>query len=300
MIVFLNGQFVSETEAVISVHDRGFLYGDGLFETIRVEKGRPFRLGAHLARLAEGAAGLRINLPFLLSELEAQALTLLDRNQLSPAILRITLSRGCGARGYSPRGADRSTLVMTQHPAPVLDAAQLKLWSVITATVRVPAGDVVAGWKSANKLVNIIARMEAEERGADEALLLNTRGEVAEAASANVFWIKAGQILTPPLAAGILPGITREVVRELAVGLGLHVREASLLPEALREAEGIFLTQSSYGVIGVRSCDGIALGGSALIERLHRAYCALLQSGEDDFPKATSQADGPGSRQNGV
>jgi len=276
MIVFLNGRFVPEREAVISVNDRGFLYGDGLFETIRVCRSRAFRIAQHLARLAQGAETLKIKLPIPPQDLQRHAQDLISRNGNPEAVLRITLSRGPGERGYSPRGADQPTLVMTLHPAPALDPEQPHEWTLITSSNRIPAGDALAAFKTASKLVNVRARMEAEEQGANEALLLNTQGDAAETASANLFWICNRTIFTPALAAGILPGITRAVILEICARLGLSTNQQGIKPDALRLAEAIFLTQSALGVIAVTSLDGKPFTVPPVVHQIHRAYCELL------------------------
>ena len=193
MKVFLNGQFVPAEQAVVSAFDRGFLYGDGLFETLRVMNGVPLDWGGHWRRLADGAEMLKLKLPFASDFLRAQARELSRQNELSDAILRLTLSRGVGQRGYSPRGADAPTFVMSLHPAPEL-GPQTPQWKLHTASLRVPFADALTACKSANKLLHVLARAEAEAAGADEALLLNTRNEVVEAASANVFWIEGGAL----------------------------------------------------------------------------------------------------------
>jgi branched-chain amino acid aminotransferase len=279
MWVFLNGRFVPEQEAVIPVSDRGFLYGDALFETMRVCNARVFRLHDHLNRLRQGAEFLNIRIHFTPEEIHAACAELITRNQLPESILRLTLSRGPGERGYSPRGASRPVLVLTLHPAATPDPSREIRWNLVTATHRVPADDALAGFKSANKLVHILARMEAEAAGANEALLLNTRGEIAEAASANIFWISGGKVVTPPLGTGILQGVTRALVLELCASLGLQTEEHSGFPDELHNADGVFLTQSALGVIAIESFDGCVMRGSPLISKLHRAYCEALQAG---------------------
>jgi len=276
MFAFLNGRIVPEIEAVVPVNDRGFLYGDGLFETIRVCHGRAFRLAQHLDRLGRGAAFLKIKLPFTNDALRQSVQELITRNELAEAILRITLSRGVGERGYLPRDANHPTLAMTLHPAPVVDPGRALEWAVITSSYRVSAGDALAGYKTANKLINVIARMAAKENGASEALLLNPADEVAEATSANLFWIQSGQIFTPPLGVGLLPGITRAVTMEICERLGIAAQEKAIQAEALRRAEGAFLTQSAFGVIAINALDGQPMPVPPLIHQLHRAYCELL------------------------
>lgn len=276
MVVFLNGQFVPESQALIPVTDRGFLYGDGLFETVRVFNGRPFRFAQHLERLVRGADFLRIKLPFTPKELHQFAAQLIAQNQLPDAILRVTLSRGSGERGYTPKSGGPPTLVLSLHPAKPINAAHPAQWHMITSAHRLPASDVLAPFKTSSKLLQVIARIEAEDRGVDEALLLNTNGEVAEAASANLFWVNHEKICTVPTGRGVLPGITRAVVLEICQGLGLPTNKRVIKPEALRHSDGIFLTQSALGLICITKLDGQRVAQSPLVDQLHHAYCELL------------------------
>jgi branched-chain amino acid aminotransferase len=290
MIVFLNGQFVPEAEAVVSVFDRSFLYGDGLFETVRVSGGKPFRWEVHLERLEQGANCLGIKLPFSAAALTANARELITRNSIKEALLRITLSRGVGVRGYSPKGADKPALAMTMHPfgAPIFGSARLEhadseigaplRWMAHMASVRLAAGDALAQFKTCNKLIQIMARAEAEAAGADEALLLNTDGFVVEAATGNLFWIDGGTVFTPPLADGILRGITRGVVLELCERLGLGVQEGNIAAQALTKVDAAFLSLSSYGVVELAAIDGVPMRGSSIITKLFHAYNALVQA----------------------
>jgi branched-chain amino acid aminotransferase len=184
MIVFLNGQFVPEERALISVFDRGFLYGDGLFEAFRVANGSFFRWRQHIERLEHGAAVLRLNMPFDAKQLRDDAERLILENQFRDGLVRLTISRGRGPRGYSPKGAQTPTVTMTCHPLPASDELS---WHVITASIRVPANDLLAQLKTCNKLPHVMARAEADDAGAQEALLLNSDGHVTEGSSSNVF-----------------------------------------------------------------------------------------------------------------
>ena len=276
MIVFLNGNFVPESQAVVSVFDRSFLYGDGLFETMLIAGGTPFRWPNHLERLQCGASSLGIKLPFEPDLLRKFALKLLLKNQMPNALLRLTLSRGVGIRGYSPRGAVSPTLVMSLHPAPVLDAGLLS-WNLITASVRLPANEPLAQLKHCNKLPQILARARADQAGVEEALLLNTDGFLVEGASSNLFWLEQETVCTPPLNSGILPGVTRLVALELCQKLGLKSREATISCDKLREAEGVFLSLSSFGIVQGASLDGRPLRSSPLTGLLHREYLDLVE-----------------------
>lgn len=276
MVVFLNGKFVPEEDAVVPVNDRGFLLGDGLFETTRVAQGRAFRLGQHLDRLSRGADYLKIKLPFTLKEIQKAAAELISRNGLADAVLRVTLTRGPGRRGYSTRGADQPTLAVTLHPLPPQSGDEPLQWSLVTSSFRIPASDALAAFKSTSKLLNVLARGEAEAQGADEALLLNANGEVAEAASGNLFWVYQDRICTVPSGRGVLPGITRAVVLEICQSLGLETAKCVIKPPMLRNAGGIFVTQSALGIVPVAAFDGMPVAPSPLVDQIATAYNDLL------------------------
>jgi len=276
MQVFLNGKFLPEAEAVVPLNDRGFLLGDGLFETMRVTGGKAFRFHQHLERLTRGAYFLKITLPFTPKELEKFARQLADANKMPEAILRLTLTRGPGARGYSSKSSGTPTLAMTLHPLPPQNVDEPVQWSMITSALRIPASDALASFKTTSKILNVLARAEAENKGADEALLLNTNGEVAETASGNLFWIYQDKICTVPTGRGVLPGITRAVVLEICQSLGLATNKCVIKPEQLRRAEGIFVTQSALGIIPVVSLDGLPVAPSPLVDQIASAYAEML------------------------
>ncbi len=274
MIVFLNGQFVPEPQAVVPVNDRGFMYGDGLFETLRVCGGRPFRLAQHLERMMRGADFLKIKCPFVPKDLHEFASQLIEQNRMPEAILRVVLTRGPGERGYAPRAEGRPTVVMTLHPAPPLDPPVT--WTLVTSTYRIPAADPLASFKTLNKLTHIMARHEAVEQGADEALLVNTNGEVAEATSGNLFWVFQDNLCTVPTGRGVLPGITRAVVLEICQALGLPTNKRVIKPEALRKSAGIFITQSALGIVPVGAFNGEPVAPSPLADQIACAYGEIL------------------------
>jgi len=190
------------------------------------------------------------------------------------AILRVVLTRGPGERGYTPKSDGKPTVVMSLHTAPPLGNAIQ--WSLATSSFRVLAADPLATFKTLNKLTQVMARMEAVEKGADEALLLNTNGEVAETASGNVFWISRDKVCTAPTSRGALPGITRAVVLEICQTLGLQTDQRVIKPEALRKAEGIFITQSAYGIVPVTALDGEPVASSPVMDQIRRAYSEML------------------------
>lgn len=278
MIAFVNGQFVSCQDAVVSVFDRGFLYGDGIFETILVANGVPFRFSQHIERLRHGAQFLQIPWTESLTTMEDRVKELLRQNHLTDAVLRIQLTRGIGNRGYSPRTATAPSMVISLHPHPSDIVDQPQDWRIVTSSLKVLADDPLSQIKHSNKICHILARAEAENYGADEALLQNSTGEVAEATSGNVFWTQEKTLFTPPLSSGALPGITREIVMGISKALGLPCSEHPLKLDQLRKADGIFLTMSTLGLVNVVQLDGELIPRSTITEKLRRAYISNLQT----------------------
>lgn len=278
MLVFLNGKFVPEEKAVVSVFDRSFLYGDGLFETIRIFNGRLFHWEQHVERLRQGAGFLKIKRPFTPAQLHEFAVRLIAKNKMPNCLLRLTLSRGIGAPGYLPKNANRPILVMSLRPLPKMGHGKVRQWNVITSSFRLPAGDPLAAFKTCNKLAQVMARAEADAAGADEALLANTRGFIAEGASSNLFWIKRGIIHTPPLAAGVLQGVTRAQVFEIASQLKIPVRQKNIRLKDLAQTDGVFLSLSSLGIVEAKSLNRKVLKQSPITGQIARAYARILMN----------------------
>ena len=263
-MVFLNGDFVPEEEARISVFDRGFLYGDGLFETLRVFQGRMFQWTAHVNRLWDGLNSLAISVACKPAELRGYAETLIEKNGVADAILRINISRGVGPRGYSPRDAQSPTVVMSLHPAPAPPTG----WTLIRSRMKLPLPSQVSAFKTVNKLQNVLAKAEADERGADEALLESADGFIGQGSASNIFWLEGRRLCTPSLDCGILPGVTRATIMELCGS----VKEGRFAPEVLYEAEGIFLTLSSFGIVAVTAYEGHSVNESRLVREIQARY----------------------------
>lgn len=271
MQVFLNGRFLPEAQAVVPITDRGLLYGDGLFETLRVSNGRPLWWDRHLARLQRGIGLLRLPLPWRAESLRGFAAKLIAQNQMPESMLRITLTRGSGPRGYSVKNASCPTLAMTLHPVSA-PPASIRL---LTASPKIPANDPLANLKTANKLAQILARAEAEDQDADEALLLNTEGNVCEAASSNIFWLEGGAVCTPPLSDGALMGVARSVVMDLCRDRNIRAVERSVRADGLFGADGVFLTNSGWGIVPAMQLDGKPLRQSPVVGELQSAYAAI-------------------------
>jgi branched-chain amino acid aminotransferase len=276
MTVFLNGKFVPAHEAVVPVNDRGFMYGDGLFETTRIVGGRAFRMAQHLERMVRGADYLKIPMPYPPKEIQKFVTQLVEMNSMPEGVLRITLTRGSGERGYTPAMSEKPFLVMTLHPLPPMPAEGPLQWSMITSSYHVPASGAISSFKTTSKILHVFARIEAHERGADEALLLNTNGEVAETAGGNIFWVYQNSICTVPTGRGVLPGITRAVVLEICQSLGLETNKRVIKPQHLRNAEGIFVSQSVLGIVPVVAFDGEHVVPSPLVDQIASAYNEML------------------------
>lgn len=280
--VYINGEFVPKEEAKISVFDHGYLYGDGVFEGIRAYNGRVFRLKEHIDRLYDGVKSIMINLSETKEEMKEIILQTLRENNLKDAYIRVVISRGTGDLGLDPRKCPRPTVVViadkiTLYPKEMYENG-LK---VITATTRrnIPEG-VNPQMKSLNYLNNIMAKMEANQAGVLEAIMLNNENYVAECTGDNIFIVKNGKLITPPTYAGILIGITRNAVIELAENMGIPVLEKNFTRHELFTADECFLTGTAAEVIPVVNVDGrlIADGKPGVItKKLIAAFGELVQ-----------------------
>jgi len=279
MHTFLNDRLLPESEALVPVSDRGFMYGDGVFETIRVHTGKTLRWFAHTERLLAGLEQIGIKPPLTPGELRAAVDELISKNDLTDGLVRIQVTRGSGQRGYSPKGADRPTLVITSHPGPPLTDDRPKR-RLLPASLRIASDSPLNRIKSINKLPNILAQAEADNAGYDDAILLNERDEVAETACANLFWIRSGVVHTPPLASGALPGITRNFVTDLAAMGEIELTERTTSLSDLLEAEGVFLTASSRVLMEVGQIGNQPIPHSPVYDRLHQGFLYFLNKGQ--------------------
>jgi branched-chain amino acid aminotransferase len=261
-MVWIDGRVVPVAQAKIPVTDHGLLYGDGLFEGLRVYGGCVFRLDDHMRRFEAGALALGLELPGGSARAREIVLEAVGAYGAHEAYVRLVATRGEGQLGVDPTTCHSPRLfcIVDQvriHPAEKL-ASGLDL---VTSSLRRPAADVLdPRVKSLNYLNNVLAKQEARQRGADEALLLNAAGLVAEAAVANLFVWRGGELLTPPVTDGALEGVTRRSVLELAGDLGLPAREQSLGRFDLFSADEVFLTGSGAGLVAVRSLDDRTIG----------------------------------------
>ncbi len=276
MKVFVNNKIIDEKKARISVFDRGFLYGDGLFETMRSYKGKVLALERHLDRLYDSAdiIGMRIDkdrkyLGYIIYKL-------IKISRLRDAYIRLAVTRGKGRVGLEATTAeDQSIIIIVKKFTPYPAKFYKKGISLYTSSIRKNEKSTLSTIKNLNYLNNIIARMEAQREGATDALLLNTKGDVAESAVSNIFMIKRKSLITPSLDSGILPGITREITLSLADRVGLRPVERRVnLPE-LKRADEAFLTNTLMEIMPVVKIDKKAIGTGKpgpLTKSLHRLY----------------------------
>lgn len=262
LIIYLNGEFVPEEKAVVSVFDHGLLYGDGVFEGIRAYNNRVFRLREHLERLYESAKSIMLNIPLTIDEMQEVVLETLRRNNLRDAYIRLVVTRGKGDLGLDPRKCPEPTVFCIASSIQLYpEELYEKGLEVITVpTPRNYNEAVNPRIKSLNYLNNILAKIEANLAGTLEAIMLNSQGYVAEATGDNVFVVKKGVLITPPKYAGILEGITRNAVIELARKRGIEVREELFTRHDLYIADEIFLTGTAAELIPVIKVDGRVIG----------------------------------------
>ncbi len=281
-LVYVDGRFYPKSEARISVFDHGFLYGDGVFEGIRAYGGRVFRLEAHLSRLYDSAKAIMLEIPLLEAEMRDIVLESCRRNAIRDGYIRLVVSRGPGDLGLDPRKCPRATVVCI---ADTIALYPEELYSrgmhVMTVSTRRNAVEALnPRIKSLNYLNNILAKIEANQAGYAEVLMLDERGLVVECTGDNIFIVRGRRLITPPLWLGILEGITRAAVMEVAAAAGMEVCETPFTRLDVWTADECFLTGTAAEAIPVVECDGRKIGSgrpgpitTELIGR-YRALCA--------------------------
>ncbi len=277
MEVFLNGNFIEEEEAKISVFDRGFLYGDGVFETLRIYDCKPFLLDRHIGRLGHGLGSLFIAEKYSFSDYLEFTSKLIERNNVTNGVLRIQATRGPGKRGFSTTGNYDPTVLISLHEAPNVDPNNVTPVKLGTSIQVQSDHNPFSTLKTTNKLANIIALREAEKAGMDEALLTNHNGNITEASGSNVFWAKDNTLFTTPVSSGCLSGITRGMILELAIKMNLPTAQQDITPTDLLDAESVFLTNSVREIQPVNQINDKAIPISPLTAKLHAAYRETIQ-----------------------
>lgn len=277
---YVDGRFVPKEEASVSVYDHGFLYGDGVFEGIRVYGGRVFKLDEHVRRLYESAKSILLEIPIPPEEMKRLILEAVRRNGLQDAYVRPIVTRGRGDLGIDPRKCGRPTVVVIVDQIQLYpERAYREGLRMITATHRKsPSDSLNPRIKSLNYLNQILARLEANLAGADEALMLNHEGYVCECSADNVFVVRSGEVWTPPAHLGILRGVTRDAVLELSRDLGIPAFERTFTLHDVYTADEVFLTGTGAEIGPVVWVDGRVIGSGKpgpVTLRLLQAYREL-------------------------
>jgi len=290
MKIYIDGKFYAENEAKVSVFDHGLLYGDGVFEGIRAYHGRVFKLKEHIDRLYFSAKAILLDIPLTHAQMMQATIDTLRENGLKDAYVRLIVTRGIGTLGLNPRSCKQPSVIIIAGKIQVYPAElYARGMDIVTVpTVRNLHSAVNPAIKSLNYLNNILAKIEANNAGVEEAVMLNSEGYVAEGTADNLFIIRQGALLTPPLSAGALYGVTRGTVMEIAEQSGIRVAEQNLTRYDLFNAEECFLTGTGAEVMPVIKIDGRVIGTGkpgVITEKLVSAYHALTKvSGEPIFP----------------
>jgi branched-chain amino acid aminotransferase len=281
VIAYVDGEWTTAAEARVSVLDHGLLYGDGIFEGIRVYGGRPFLLDEHLDRLEASARAIVLELPAARPAIAALCAEAAERAGLDDGYLRLVVTRGVGALGVSPHTCVRASLIVIAAPLSLYPPERYRDGvRLITSSLRRSASDALPPQvKSLNYLTSVLASIEARRQGADEAVLLNAQGLIAECTADNLFLVSRGRVLTPAVASGALAGITRNLVMRLLAQEGIEAAEAALTPADAWTADELFLTGTGAEIVPVCEIDGRPLPAARPVtERARAAFTAYVEA----------------------
>jgi branched-chain amino acid aminotransferase len=281
--IYIDGNFYDQAEAKISVFDHGLLYGDGVFEGIRFYNDRVFRLDEHIDRLWDSARAIAMDVPMSKSELIAATLETIRQNELHDGYIRLIVTRGVGSLGLSPDTCRRPSIIIIAATIALYpeDLYHKGLTMVTCSTRQTSPAALSPRVKSLNYLSNILAKLEAQNAGAGEGLMLNEQGYVTECTGDNIFIVKKGEISTPPLNSGILAGVTRAVVFELAEKLHIRTVERDLIRHDIYTADECFLTGTAAEVIPAVQLDRRLIGNGqpgAVTLRLIESFRELTRA----------------------
>ena len=283
LLIYLDGEIVPQSQAKISVFDHGLLYGDGIFEGIRFYNGRVFRLDQHIRRLFDSAKSILLTIPMTPEEVIAATVATVKANGLRDGYIRLVITRGVGPMGLSPYKCPKGSVIVIASTITLYsEDAYLNGLTMATVATRRPSHDILSPMvKSLNYLNNVMAKVEAIQAGAEEGLMLNDVGLVAECTGDNIFIVRDGAIATPPLTAGALDGITRGVVFDIARELGIPIREADMSRHEVYTADECFLTGTAAEVIAAVKLDQRIIGSGKpgpVTQRIIAAFRELTQT----------------------
>jgi branched-chain amino acid aminotransferase len=280
--IYINGKFYSKPDAKISVYDHGLLYGDGVFEGLRIYSGKIFKLKEHVDRLFESARAIKLEIPLTHDEMMKAIQATVDINKKRDGYIRPLVTRGAGYLGLDPRKCSEPQVIIivddiTMYPEEMYEHG---MEIVTVATIRNHPNALNPRIKSLNYLNNIMAKIEGQLAGCAEALMLNHKGEIAECTGDNVFLVRHGKLLTPSIEAGILEGITRNAVIDLAKAAKIPVIEQPLTRHDLYVSDECFLTGSAAEIIPVKACDARIIGNGKpgpVTKQLREAFTRLVR-----------------------
>jgi branched-chain amino acid aminotransferase len=281
--IYINGKYYDKLDAKISVYDHGLLYGDGVFEGIRIYAGKAFKLKEHVERLFESARHINLEIPLTPEQMTKAINDTVAINNKQEGYIRPIVTRGAGSLGIDPRKtSDPQVIIIVDDISlypPELYESGMEIATV--STIRNHPNALNPRLKSLNYLNNILAKIEGNLAGCLEALMLNHKGEIAECSADNIFLVKGGVLRTPPCDAGILEGITRRTVIDIAKAAGIQVQEIALTRHDVFSAEECFLTGTGAEIIPVTKCDGRVIGAGrpgAVTKQLREAYHRLVRA----------------------
>ena len=289
LLIYVDGEFYPKSQAKISVYDHGLLYGDGVFEGIRSYNGVVFKLKEHIERLYRSAHTIMLQIPVKKEEMTEIVLETLRKNSLKDAYIRLVVTRGVGDLGLNPRKCSKPTIIVIADKIALhgSEAREKGLTAMLSWVKRDPVDATTHEIKSLNYLNSILAKIEANISGVDEAICLDKNGFVCEGVAENIFIVKNGRIFTPPSYTGALPGITAEAVMNLARNLGYEVIEKNITPYELFNADEVFLTGTAAEIVPVREINKRLIGNGVpgtITKRLMKEFLRLVQDPNEGIP----------------
>jgi branched-chain amino acid aminotransferase len=283
-LIYIDGEFYPKSEAKVSVYDHGLLYGDGVFEGIRAYGGVVFKLKEHIDRLYASAHTIMLEIPVSKEKMTRIVLDTLKKNKLKEAYIRLIVTRGVGDLGLDPTKCPKPSIIVIAEPTLVLYSKEMKekgITAMITWVKRDPVDATSHEVKSLNYLNNVLAKIESNAAGVDEALYLDQAGFVCEGTAENVFIVKEGKVITPPTSTGALRGITRTAIMALAEKCGYPLEERNITPNELFTADEVFLTGTGAGITPVREVNKRVIGSGKLgpvTKRIMQEYDKMLSN----------------------
>jgi branched-chain amino acid aminotransferase len=290
LLVYVDGKFYPKSEAKVSVYDHGLLYGDGVFEGIRAYNGIVFKLKEHIDRLYRSAHPIFLNIPLTKAEMSKAVVETLKKNNLKDAYIRLVVTRGVGDLGLDPRKCPKPTVIIITEPTLVLHSPEKLEKGISTVITWVRRNSVDAAThelKSLNYLNSILGKIEANNSGADEAICLDKTGFVCEGVGENIFIVRDGKLLTPPLSSGALDGITRAFIIKLATKMGIEVTERNITPNELFTADEAFFTGTAAEVAPIHDVNGRVIGAGKqgpVTKRIMQEFMKALKDPNEGTP----------------